>query len=202
MFKLTFLLLIGIGVAMVVGGRDLTPEEMASLGIEPGVEVTRAPTETLLVGAAAAAEAVQVPEPSASPVPDKVQVSAGTDTLATPAEAVEVATVAPAPAAEPESVAETVVPAASETLAEPETSVADEIAAALSDAQVWYVNAEQVNVREGPSTAYGKVGKVAFGDAIEILSDPGDDWVRIRIQGDGVEGYIARRFLQDSEPNG
>ena len=46
------------------------------------------------------------------------------------------------------------------------------------------------------------VGQVAFGEATEILSDPEDGWVQIRIQGDGVEGYIAERFLQNTEPNG
>ena len=185
MFKLTFLLVIGIGVAMLVGGRDLTPDEMAELGIEPRIEVARATPEPLLVAAPALAEEPQAPDDLATPVPDVVDVAAGTDTLATPAEPVEVAAVEPEP----------------EPAAEPPT-VADEIAAALSDAQVWYVNAEQVNVREGPSTDFAKIGKVAFGDAIEILSDPEGEWVKIRIQGDGVEGYIARRFLQDSEPNG
>jgi hypothetical protein len=192
MFRLTFLLLIGIGAAMMVGGRDLTPEEMAALGIEPRVEVSRAGTESLT----AATADLPAPAPAPAAADDVVlgaAAAAGADTLAEPASApepaapVEVAAVEP----EPQPGTEAEVP-----------TVADEIAAALSDAQVWYVNAELVNVREGPSTDFARVGKVTYGDAIEILSDPDDAWVRIRIQGDGVEGYVARRFLQDSEPNG
>jgi SH3-like domain-containing protein len=64
------------------------------------------------------------------------------------------------------------------------------------------VNATRVNVREGPSTEFAVIDSVAFGVAMEILTDPDEEWVKIRIQGDGVEGYIARRFLQNSEPNG
>lgn len=198
MLKLTFLLVIGIGAAMVVAGRDLSPEEMADLGIEPRVEVARATPEPLLI--AATPEGPQVPTVSDASVAETAD--AGTDTLTTPAEPA-----APEPepvevvAAEPEPQPVPAEVAAVEPEADPPT-VADEIAAALSDAQVWYVNAQLVNVRDGPSTEFPVVNKVAFGDAIEILSDPEAEWVKIRIQGDGVEGYIARRFLQDSEPNG
>jgi hypothetical protein len=192
MFRLTFLLLIGIGAAMMVGGRDLTPEEMAALGIEPRVEVSRAGTESLT----AATADLPAPAPAPAAADDVVlgaAAAAGADTLVEPASAPEPAAPGEVAAVEPEPQpgTEAEVP-----------TVADEIAAALSDAQVWYVNAELVNVREGPSTDFARVGKVAYGDAIEILSDPDDAWVRIRIQGDGVEGYVARRFLQDSEPNG
>ncbi len=67
---------------------------------------------------------------------------------------------------------------------------------------IWYVTGSQVNVREGPSTDYTILGSVIYGDAAEIISDPDADWVKIRIEGDGVEGYIAKRFMAVQDPLG
>ncbi len=67
---------------------------------------------------------------------------------------------------------------------------------------IWFVTGSRVNVREGPSTDYIVLGKVLYGDAAEIISDPNDEWVKIRIEGDGVEGYIAKRFMTDVDPLG
>lgn len=66
---------------------------------------------------------------------------------------------------------------------------------------VRYVTARRVNVRAGPSTDHAVAGGVEFGDAVEILSDPAAPWVHIRIQGDGVDGYMAGRFLQEIQPS-
>jgi hypothetical protein len=41
-----------------------------------------------------------------------------------------------------------------------------------------------------------------YGEAAEIVSDPNQEWVKIRIEGDGVEGYIAKRFMSETEPQG
>ena len=65
---------------------------------------------------------------------------------------------------------------------------------------VRYVAASSVNVREGPSTGNPVVGRVAYADAVEILSEPANGWVEIRIEGDGVYGYMAARFLQEIPP--
>ena len=203
MFRLTLLLVLAMGAAFLIGGRDLSPEEQAALGITPK----------------AARAAPPAPEPvtrAATPLPVVAAPAADRLTLAnTPP-----ATVAPVAEAEPlvseDAVAEAVELAMATDgldsvppeeiggleVIEDEPSVADEVAAALSESQVWYVNADRVNVRSGPSTQFAVVGQVALGDATEILTDPDEPWVKIRIQGDGIEGYVARRFLQDVEPNG
>lgn len=67
---------------------------------------------------------------------------------------------------------------------------------------IWFVTGSRVNVREGPSTDYSVLGKVIRGDAAEIISDPDAEWVKIRIEGDGVEGYIAKRFMAVQDPLG
>jgi hypothetical protein len=67
---------------------------------------------------------------------------------------------------------------------------------------VWFVTGSRVNVRQGPSTEFGIMGQVVYGEAAEIVSDPNQEWVKIRIEGDGVEGYIAKRFMSETEPQG
>ena len=98
---------------------------------------------------------------------------------------VETATVAQ-PDPEPEDVVAEVAPAP-----EPEP-----------ERTIWYVTGSRVNVREGPSTDYSILGKVIYGEAAEIISDPSKPWVKIRIEGDGVEGYIMKRFMSDVDPLG
>lgn len=65
---------------------------------------------------------------------------------------------------------------------------------------IWFVTGSRVNVRQGPSTKYGILDKVLYGDAAEIISDPEADWVKIRIEGDGVEGFVMKRFMTDIDP--
>lgn len=65
-----------------------------------------------------------------------------------------------------------------------------------------FVTAKRVNVRKGPSTDTEVLDQVIFAEAVEVLSEPADGWVLIRIEGDGVEGYIASRFLQRVDPLG
>ncbi len=75
----------------------------------------------------------------------------------------------------------------------PETEV-------IPDIPVLFVTASRVNVRNGPSTADPVIGGVEFADAVQILSDPGEPWVRIRVEGDGVEGFMASKFLAPTQP--
>jgi len=67
-------------------------------------------------------------------------------------------------------------------------------------ATIRFVSSKRVNVRAGPSTQFEVVDQVLFADAVEIIGNTTDEWVHIRIQGDGVDGYMASRFLQVSAP--
>ncbi len=125
-------------------------------------------------------------QPVAAPAPEVTPVA-----MITPV-AVMTPVASPEPVAEPavaEAVAEVMAEVEAETTPEPERII-------------WYVTGSRVNVREGPSTNYTVLGKVLYGDAAEIISDPNADWVKIRIEGDGVEGYIAKRFMTDVDPLG
>lgn len=67
---------------------------------------------------------------------------------------------------------------------------------------VWFVTGERVNVRQGPTTSAAVVDQVVFAEAVEVLGEPENGWVMIRIEGDGLEGFMANRFLQSSDPQG
>ncbi|SEK89174.1 SH3 domain-containing protein [Pacificibacter marinus] len=57
------------------------------------------------------------------------------------------------------------------------------------------VTATRVNVRSGPSTSNSVLGQVIRADIVRVVSDPSDAWVKIVVEGDGIEGYMSSRFL-------
>lgn len=71
--------------------------------------------------------------------------------------------------------------------------------AQLAGGQLWEVTANRLNVRAGPSTGQGVVDQLTRGEQVLVVSDSGADWVRIRIEGDGVEGWVARRLLRPAQ---
>ncbi len=68
------------------------------------------------------------------------------------------------------------------------------------DLPVWYVTAKRVNVRAGPSTDDPVVDSIARNEAVLVVSGASADWVEIRIEGDGVAGYVAARYLSPEAP--
>lgn len=75
------------------------------------------------------------------------------------------------------------------------------LAAASGDASsdddgFYVVTASSVNVRLGPSTSDGVVGKLWGGEEVRILSSIDAEWVEVVIEGDGLSGYVASRFLR------
>ncbi|WP_162140845.1 SH3 domain-containing protein [Pseudorhodobacter ferrugineus] len=65
---------------------------------------------------------------------------------------------------------------------------------------VMYVSSNSVNVRGGPSTDYEVVGRLVRAEAVTVMEPAQDGWVRIAIEGDGLEGFIAARLLSDTDP--
>ena len=57
------------------------------------------------------------------------------------------------------------------------------------------VSASSVNVRIGPSTDSSVVGRLGQGEAVRVLGAVDSEWVEVVIEGDGVSGYVAARFL-------
>lgn len=81
-------------------------------------------------------------------------------------------------------------PAVAETVAEP---------VAASDGLLMVVNSKSANVRSGPGKDYEVVGRLTRGESVLVVAqgEGPDGWSLIRIEGDGVEGYIATRLLTE-----
>ncbi|GGL70892.1 SH3 domain-containing protein [Wenxinia marina] len=68
-----------------------------------------------------------------------------------------------------------------------------EVAAAAVDVRI--VDANRLNVRSGPSTGDGVVGQLTRGEEVTLVSSNGSGWALVRLEGDGLEGWVADRFL-------
>jgi uncharacterized protein YgiM (DUF1202 family) len=95
-------------------------------------------------------------------------------------------------------IAETPSDEPTEVLAE--APVAEEPAPIVdADKLLLFVSVETANVREGPGKDFNVVDKLTRGEAVTVVSaseDP-DGWTLIRIEGDGLEGYISTPLLSD-----
>jgi hypothetical protein len=60
------------------------------------------------------------------------------------------------------------------------------------------VTANRVNVRQGPGTGYDVVGGLTHGEQVLVLieEDAVTGWSKVRIEGDGIDGYVATRLLK------
>lgn len=65
--------------------------------------------------------------------------------------------------------------------------------------RVLYIDAKSVNVRSGPGKDFDVVERLKRGEAVLVVAeaDSPDGWSQIRIEGDGVEGYVAARLLRE-----
>lgn len=63
------------------------------------------------------------------------------------------------------------------------------------------VAASTANVRQGPGKTFGVVGSLTRGEQVLVVDEvaPVQGWSRVRLEGDGVEGYIATRLLSAAE---
>jgi uncharacterized protein YgiM (DUF1202 family) len=61
------------------------------------------------------------------------------------------------------------------------------------------IGSKSANVRSGPGKDFNVVSKLSRGESVTLVSqtDGPDGWSLIRIEGDGVEGYIASRLLAE-----
>ncbi|WP_407494982.1 SH3 domain-containing protein [Pseudooceanicola sp. MF1-13] len=57
------------------------------------------------------------------------------------------------------------------------------------------VTGNRVNMRNGPGTNYSIVGRLARGDEVEVLSDPGNGWLKLRVSESGRIGWMADFLL-------
>ena len=115
-----------------------------------------------------------------------------------PAEPAPAAVVAASVTPQPAAVVPLVLPLVQEPAAEPAAAPEPEPSPL---AEVWYVDARSVNVRAGPSTDSSVLGRLTRGEAATVIAREGEDWAHIIIEGDGIEGYVAARFLTRDAPS-
>ncbi len=95
------------------------------------------------------------------------------------------------------------IPAAAPPVAE--VASAAQVAPPLPDPDVpggrlFSVAADQINVRQGPGKTYSVVGTLAKGEQVLVVTEGTTvaGWSRIRLEGDGIEGYVATRLLTEA----
>ncbi|MEZ5798926.1 MAG: SH3 domain-containing protein [Paracoccaceae bacterium] len=110
------------------------------------------------------------------------------------------APVAPVRAPEPVFTLSTLPTVAMDPVQETVAAADEPPAAAPASGDVWYVTANTVNVREGPSTDTSVVDKLRRGEAVSVSFEPGSEWALVTIEGDGLQGYVALRFLSPEAP--
>jgi uncharacterized protein YgiM (DUF1202 family) len=189
MLRLTFLLCIGMFAALWIAGEDrgqLRPglAEAAAKKVLPGSETIAGAASIVSVTASEPApEAVAEAQPDVARAEPEPYVEPERDLV----------TAVEEPVFSLASVGNELVPAEAEYA--PAAEVPDG-----GEGTIWYVSASSVNVRAAPSTEAEVVGKLGSGEATLVVQAVNDEWARIVIQGDGVEGFVALRYLSPEAP--
>lgn len=140
------------------------------------------------------------------PEPGALSLQPAAAGAAEPAEATEPrAAATPEPTSGPEGLPETpvapeealaaLVPGLAVPAAEPDAAPDALVDAAASDGAPdarREVAGDRVNLRDGPGTSFPVVGRLARGEAAEVLERRGD-WARVRVGAN--EGWMSERFL-------
>ena len=170
MIRWVLLLMVGIYLALQVAGADHGQRRQGLLAAD-----TNDPQDVLASAGAAVVETAAAKAAPQEFLPAQPVVQP-TQPVIQPV-ARTVAVTEPAPVAEAAPVAE---PA-------PETTL------------LRYVGANSVNVREGPGKSFAVLDTLKPGEAVTVVSAEGGEagWSLIRIEGDGIEGYVATRLLKD-----
>jgi hypothetical protein len=141
-------------------------------------------------------------EPAPEPVEEPEIVLAAAPVAPANAAPAEVASVS-----EPVTVDSPTTPASEDAIEETVFSLAnygDEPLAPAPEPQtageLAWVDAASVNVREGPSTDNPVITKLSRGEAVTIVSTDDTGWARIRLEGDGLEGFMSMEYLSATAP--
>lgn len=205
MLRLTLLLTAGIYVTLLLAGEDYGQKRPGLLRAEAEARLAAPTASASLPASEAAAPEASVargalapvaptPEPPAQVVTAAYEPAAPLDAAPAPA----VASTVPGAGTPAPIFTLSTLPSIGSDRAEPAPELVAEgpaPAASAEEGQIWYVAARSANVRQGPSTATGVVGRLQNGEAVTVVGMEAGDWAHIRIEGDGLEGYIAARLL-------
>lgn len=195
MLRLTLLLCAGLFAALMIAGEDrgqLRPG-LAEAAARKALDIAESPEPAAEPEAVTVVAAEPAAKPAAKPVAEPAPVVARAEPEPYVEPQRELVTEVEEPVFSLSSVGNEAVPDAPAPQAAPE--VADGGAGTI-----WYVVADSVNVRAEPSTEAEVLGKLGSGEAALLVQAVDDEWARIVIQGDGVEGFVAMRYLSPEAP--
>ena len=166
MIRLVLLLCAGLYFGLLVLGEDHGQKRYGLMMADALSTPTPPPERT-------AAEVVFIP---AQPVMPPVAVAAETPVVARAV-----------PRADPPPAAAEAAPVASAPLPEPE----------IPGGALFTVASRQVNVRQGPGTNHAVIGNLSNGEQVLVVveENPVAGWSHVRLEGDGIDGFVATRFL-------
>lgn len=205
MLRLLAMTAFGLWASLMVFGRDLSPEEQAAFEMRRAekVSVFAQLSDTLSesFGSGAKRQGAYVPTLAEA----QTARSIATPTATTPAHdtaRIHLASTQPEQVdltgitrvSHPEKMAAilSATPAAPAPSA-PVSNTADP----ASEMVLREVTASRVNVRSGPSTANPVLGQLVRSEIVRVISPEENGWVKILVEGAGVEGYMAAEFLAD-----
>jgi len=182
MIRLTVLLCGGMFLVLLIAGQD-KGQVRQGLMTPPAAPQVRAPIVASAPGRATQPKAIEAVFMPTQPVRVAPVVA-----VAPQAAEVTRPEIAQPEQAEPE-------------LAQPDLAQAD-VAQPEPQAQFATVSARSVNVRSGPSKTEAVIGRLVNGEQVLVVveENPVEGWSLIRIEGDGIEGYVASRLLQPLTP--
>lgn len=168
MYKLSFALLAGIGIAMSSVGGDLPENVTARLGPDLNPTAEKAAPEVQLA-------AVQTPLNADAPAAPEVSRGYSREMLSFSAPA-NFERTDPIPVSLNDDVS-----ASTKSLS--------------ADLDIRIVTGNSVNVRQGPGTGYSVVGQVGRNEQVSVYQDEGTGWVKLISLETGVEGFLYDKFL-------
>jgi len=69
-----------------------------------------------------------------------------------------------------------------------------------SFAQEYYtVNANELTLRKGPGTTYGKIALLPKGQQVILLKKENDEWWKIKVE--NFEGFVSQKYLKGEPYN-
>lgn len=71
----------------------------------------------------------------------------------------------------------------------------------LSEYYYAEITGDDVRIRTGPGTNYAKIGtNLNKGDIVKVVAEPTDKWVFAQVEGQRVQGYIFKKYVQKIDP--
>lgn len=62
-----------------------------------------------------------------------------------------------------------------------------------------FITGKSVNMRNGPGTGYSVTDRLLAGDQVQVLQEPGNGWLKLKVLETGHVGWMADWLVSDAE---